>query len=172
MSQCSNGSIMINVSKEPNKVDFKRCCHCNQVWQRCPSSNGGVFPWDDFLSSKDAPRMPTDEAKKLRNIFHILDKESDIDGSIPQPQVVEILRLFGANPTHADEKKLIAELDVNHDLFVSFREMCMYFAAKGCVQVESQNAKLTKLRAFLEVFDVNHDGTLSKVEFRKMLTHM
>ena len=81
--------------------------------------------------------MPADEARKLRNIFHILDKDNDLDGSIPQDKVVDILRLFGANPTRHDEKKLLADIDVNHDLFVSFREMCMYFAINGCVRVDS-----------------------------------
>ena len=103
--------------------------------------------------------MPLDEARKLRNIYHILDKEYDFDGSIPQEKVIEILRMFDANPTAHDERQLLAELDVNNDLFVSFREMCSYFAVKGWVTaVESKEHKILKLRSFLEIFDVNKDG--------------
>ena len=103
--------------------------------------------------------MPLDEARKLRNIYHILDKEYDFDGSIPQEKVIEILRMFDANPTAHDERQLLVELDVNNDLFVSFREMCSYFAVKGWVTaVESKEHKILKLRSFLEIFDVNKDG--------------
>lgn len=115
---------------------------------------------------------PADAAKFLL-IYQILDDESVKDGSIPGSKVVDVIRIFGQNPTEVEGKKLLLELDVNGDMQVSFRELCAYFASKKMkLTVSDEAGKRLHLMKLMESFDENSDRKISKRELKNLLTHM
>ena len=149
--------------------------NCRQVWTKCLGNNGGVYPWDDPLTATpDMPRMKPENARRLQKIYAILDDEGNMcDGSVPSAKVIDILRIFGANPAREDEQKALRSLDVDSDGNVSFREMCSYFAKEGAViAVSSDEQKRIHLLDLMKSFDTNNDGRFSKKEMKKILTSM
>lgn len=117
--------------------------------------------------------MHKEDAQRLHNIYQIFDQESMQDGSIPGSKVVDILRMFGENPTHAEERQLLLDLDTNEDRVVSFRELCIHFAETGLRLIsKSKGEHRNHLREMMKVFDTNEDGTISKSELSRLLKHM
>lgn len=153
--------------------DLDHCKYCRQKWTRCLGTNGGVFPWDDPVTgTSETPRMDLQQARRLQKVYAILDDEGVCDGSIPSAKVIEILRIFGANPDTRKEKIVLRELDVDEDRSVSFRELCAYFAENGTVDVVSKETKQDNLIKLMHTFDRNKDGKFSKKEVKNLLTHM
>ena len=133
------------------------------------AEDGGGGSDGRLLLAKMAPH----DANKLRIIFHTFDKESGapgIDGTIPNDKVVDILRLFGGNPTQDDERAMLKAIDANNDDNVSFRELCSYFAIEGTIpKRHSQKGKEEYMQKMFDAFDANSDGVIVKRELAKLL---
>ena len=117
--------------------------------------------------------MNVQDATKLSRIYHIFDAESIQDGSISTSKIIDVIRMFGQNPTPAEGRRLLADIDTDKDHHVSFRELCTYFAANGMrLIVEDKASKRRTLLQLMTIFDKNNDNQINKKELREMLLYM
>jgi myosin light chain 6 len=107
------------------------------------------------------------EIRDLRECFLLYDKIGD--DNIDSSQLGEVLRGLGQNPTNAEIKKNIAELDPEGTNRISFEEFLpIYQSFKG------KKAKFNSddFVDSLKMFDIDGSGMINEGELRHLLTSL
>ncbi|XP_020917397.1 myosin-2 essential light chain-like [Exaiptasia diaphana] len=107
------------------------------------------------------------EVRDLRECFYLYDKVGD--DKVESSQLGEVLRGLGQNPTNAEVKKNIAEIDPEGTRRISFEEFLpIYQSFRGKKPKFSTDDFVDSLK----VFDIDGSGMISEGELRHLLTSL
>lgn len=115
-------------------------------------------------TSKSRVRSPEQEAE-LREAFALFDKDGD--GSITTAELATVMRSLGQNPTEADLKQMIKEVDIDGNGTIDFDEF-LEMMTKHTEYVDDDDDVI----AAFKVFDKNGDGYISSDELRQVMTQL
>ncbi|XP_015760374.1 PREDICTED: myosin-2 essential light chain-like isoform X2 [Acropora digitifera] len=101
-----------------------------------------------------------------KEAFMLFDRRGD--GKIESAQLGEVLRSLGLNPTQADVKKALNEVDPKGNKRISFEEFLPIFLSIG--QKKPINSSNEGFVDGLRVFDREGNGQISAAELRHVLT--
>ena len=137
-----------------------------------------------FHSPQPLPYTPRvspigDKARKLRGMYFHMDAESGYTGSISTDHVVDIARLFGANPTIEIARKMVKTIDINDDHTCSFHEIMSYFAGPEGQKLfsdENMGSRRESKREYWErlfaQFNTAASGHFHIKELHRLLTYL
>merc|ERR1719217_546732 len=107
-----------------------------------------------------AAQLDASQLDRIDKAFNAIDVNHD--GELSLEELTEGLKLLGADPCSASQ--LADALDVNHDGVIQYSE----FVAS---LLKSQNELAeSNLRSAFDIFDVDHNGSISLDELRLMLS--
>lgn len=107
------------------------------------------------------------EVRDLRDSFCLYDKLGD--DKIESNQLGEVLRGLGQNPTNAEVKKNIAEIDPEGDKRISFEEFLPIFQS---IRGKKSKFNTDDFVESLRVFDIDGSGMINEGELRHLLTSL
>ncbi|CAH3024480.1 unnamed protein product, partial [Porites evermanni] len=110
--------------------------------------------------------LSEDQIAEHKEAFLLFDKRGD--GKVDSAQLGEILRSLGLNPTEADVKKVLKEVDPSGSKRISFEEFLPIFLSIG--GKTSTNTSIEGFVDGLRVFDRDGNGQISAAELRHVLT--
>lgn len=109
--------------------------------------------------------LQTDENESFREIFNLFDRYGE--GVVVSSEIGDMLRTAGMNPTEAEVKKAIQEIDkesINFDEFLPIVNIYL----KHFADVASPDSFIEGFR----VFDHENNGMVTVGEVRHMLTNL
>ncbi|CAG5128992.1 unnamed protein product, partial [Candidula unifasciata] len=110
-------------------------------------------------------KLTDDEMREITDAFRQYDKNED--GSISCEELGCVLRSFGQNPTQAELKELIKEMDPNKNGRIEFKEFVDGMSRRG---IKSQEQEEDELLAAFRVFDRDDNGYITAPELRHVMT--
>ena len=102
---------------------------------------------------------------KFKDLFLLFDKKGD--SKIDSTQLGDVLRALGLNPTEAEIKKIVQEIDPHGTLRLTYEE----FVPISLSQKKSQGT-MEDFTEGLRVFDKDGSGTICSAELRHVLTSL
>lgn len=106
----------------------------------------------------------TDERMKdYRDAFEMFDK--DKDGTITAKELANVLKTLNQEPSDAELREMISEVDVNGDGRIDFEEFVILMNRRS-KEVDSEEEVINAFR----VFDKEGGGMISAVELRHIMT--
>ncbi|KAL2167127.1 hypothetical protein VTG60DRAFT_1681 [Thermothelomyces hinnuleus] len=109
-----------------------------------------------------AHKLQPDQIAQYKQVFEIFDKDGT--GDITADELGQVMRELGLNPSEAELRDLVSEVDINNDGVISFEE----FLALMSQTVKEVDTEQELLNAF-KVFDKDGSGTISSDELRNVL---
>jgi len=140
----------------------------NEVQQpRPPSRNNSskqIAPASPSTGGS-AKEFSEEQLAEFREAFALFDKDGD--GRITAVELGTVMRSLGQNPTEADLRDIIHEVDDNNDLTIDFDEFLSMLQKK--MKDADQEAEL---REAFRVFDRDGNGFISASELRHVMTNL
>lgn len=90
---------------------------------------------------------------------------SDGNGSISATELASILKKMGTEASESELKDMIHEIDVDGDGEIQFEEFLLLFSRHKKNQLPEDE----ELRQAFKVFDADGNGTISKVELKRVM---
>ncbi|KAM3833684.1 calmodulin, striated muscle-like [Vipera latastei] len=109
-----------------------------------------------------AKRLSEGEIGELREAFALFDQDGD--GLITSKEVVAVMRSLGKNPTEAEVRSIIGEIEA-HQGKANFPRLLSVMARRT-----RHSDTEEEIRAAFRVFDRNGDGYVNTAELRHALT--
>lgn len=100
--------------------------------------------------------------KEFREAFALFDKDGD--GSISVSELGIVMRNMGQNPTEAELKQMIQEVDADGNGLIDFAEFVTLLARKM-----NNTDKDAEIREAFNVFDKDGSGKISGDELRSIM---
>ncbi|KAJ7384138.1 Myosin light polypeptide 6 [Desmophyllum pertusum] len=110
--------------------------------------------------------LSEDQISEHKEAFLLFDRRGD--GKIESTQLGEVLRSLGHNPTQAEVKKSLKEVDPSGANRISFEEFLPIFLSFG--QRKPIHRSNEGFVDGLRVFDRDGNGQISAAELRHVLT--
>ncbi|XP_068740763.1 myosin-2 essential light chain-like [Montipora capricornis] len=110
--------------------------------------------------------LSEDQISEHKEAFMLFDRRGD--GKIESAQLGEVLRSLGLNPTQADVKKVLNEVDPKGNKRIAFEEFLPIFLSIG--QKKPIHSSSEGFVDGLRVFDREGNGQISAAELRHVLT--
>ena len=104
---------------------------------------------------------------EYRDAFSLFDKRGD--GKIDSDQIGDILRALNLNPTEAEVKKIVHELDPKGTKRVSFEEFLPIHLSYSS---KEEQGSMEDFIEGLKVFDKDGNGFINSAELRHVLTSL
>jgi calmodulin len=114
------------------------------------------------MAPQNPHKLSPAEVEQYKEVFQVFDKDGT--GDITASELGEVMRELGLNPSEAELRDLVSEVDVNNDGVISFEE----FLGLMSQTVKDMDTEQELLKAF-EVFDKDGSGTISSDELRNVL---
>ncbi|XP_064396855.1 myosin-2 essential light chain-like [Halichondria panicea] len=111
--------------------------------------------------------MASDDQADIHDAFALFDKRGD--NKIDATQIGDIMRALGLNPTEAELKKIVKEVDPNGHKRISFEEFLPLFNSQK--QKKEQGSTEDFIEG-LKVFDKEGNGYINSAELRHVLTSL
>jgi len=111
--------------------------------------------------------MPGMDMEEYRDTFSLFDKQGD--GKVECSEIGEMLRALSLNPTEAEIKKIIAEIDPTGQKRVTFEEFIPLY------HTQSKKKVTGNFESFAEgfrIFDRESNGMVNVGEVRHLLTSL
>ncbi|KAJ2691638.1 hypothetical protein H4R19_006323, partial [Coemansia spiralis] len=105
--------------------------------------------------------------KELRDAFALFDKDSN--GVITTDELGMLMRSLSHNPTEAEIRDMISEVDENGDGKIDFSEFIAMMARQP---MNSEGGSEGEIVEAFRVFDKNGDGVISADELRHIMTSL
>lgn len=112
-----------------------------------------------------ADKITEEQIAEFKEAFSLFDKDGD--GSITTKELAIVIRSLGQNPTEADLREMIREVDADGNGAIDFPEF-LTMMARTMETSEGEDA----IRAAFKVFDKDGNGFVSAAEMRHVLTHL
>jgi len=108
----------------------------------------------------------TEEAiKEFREAFSLFDKDND--GTITTEELGVVMRSMGLNPSEAELKQMICEVDADENGSIDFAEFVTLMARK----MSNTNRDSEIMEAF-KVFDRDGNGKISADELKSIMSSL
>lgn len=123
-------------------------------------------------SSKPAPaalhlpagmQLSEDVIAEFREAFALFDKDGD--GVITTKELGTVMRALGQNPTEAELKDMIAEVDIDNNGTIDFPEFLAMMTKKARTMDTEE-----EIREAFKVFDRDGNGFITAAELRHVMT--
>eukprot|EP00956_Cyclotella_meneghiniana_P024040 scaffold47933_cov68-Cyclotella_meneghiniana.AAC.6 len=111
-----------------------------------------------------ADELTEQELKEFREAFSLFDKSAD--GLISYQELGVVMRALGQNPTDAELKDMVSELDADGNDFIDFPEFLTMFYRRTDTDSEEEF-----MEAF-RVFDKDGSGFIQPAELRRIKTSL
>nr|CAA76405.1 calmodulin [Geodia cydonium] len=112
-------------------------------------------------------KITEDQQVEFRDAFSLFDKQGD--GKIDSDQVGDVLLALILNPTEAEVKKIVQEIDPDGRVRVSFEEFLPIY---NSVSGKKEQGSMEDFREGLKVFDKEGNGFINSAELRHVLTSL
>jgi len=112
-----------------------------------------------------AEQFTEEQIAEFKEAFSLFDKDGD--GCITTKELGTVMRSLGANPTEAELKEMIAEVDADGSGTIEFHEFVNMMARK-MKDTDSEE----EIREAFKVFDKDGNGFISAAELRHVMTHL
>ncbi|OMJ80243.1 hypothetical protein SteCoe_19560 [Stentor coeruleus] len=112
-----------------------------------------------------AEQLTEEQIAKFKEAFSLFDKDGN--GSITTKEFGAVMKSLGQNPTEAELRDMIKEVDPDGKGTAEFPEFLNFMARK----MNGQDTEEDMFEAF-RVFDRDGNGLISVVEFRHVLTNV
>ncbi|ELR14478.1 uncharacterized protein ACA1_192080 [Acanthamoeba castellanii str. Neff] len=100
---------------------------------------------------------------EIKAAFDLFD--TDGNGSISATELASILKKMGTEASESELKDMIHEIDVDGDGEIQFEEFLLLFSRHKKNQLPEDE----ELRQAFKVFDADGNGTISKVELKRVM---
>jgi len=110
-------------------------------------------------------QLTDDQIAEFKEAFSLFDKDGD--GQITTKELGTVMRSLHQNPTEAELREMINEVDRDGSNTIDFPEFLSMMARK-MKDTESEE----EIREAFRVFDKNGDGMISAVELRHVMTNL
>ena len=109
--------------------------------------------------------LTKEQISEFREAFSMFDK--DKDGSITEKELLKVMRSLGQNPTEAEMRNMINDVDIDGSGNIDFKEFLIMMAKK----MKDNNEEEELIEAF-KVFDKDGNGFISAAELRHVMTNL
>jgi len=111
--------------------------------------------------------LSEDQIYEIQEVFSLFETRGN--GKVEASKIGDILRALGLNPTEAEVKKLVSEVDANGGTTMPFQSFLPIYLAVCKKKDENQSTAEDFIEGF-RVFDKDANGTISSAELRHLLT--
>ncbi|KAL1507007.1 hypothetical protein AB1Y20_007869 [Prymnesium parvum] len=111
-------------------------------------------------------QLTPDQQARLRAAFNRFD--GDKSGQISAPEMLQVLRLLGSNPSQAEFKTILQAIDRNNDGVVDFLEFAQVWWEREQESIEDDFQE--ELQLAFKIFDADDSGFITAQELRDKLT--
>ncbi|XP_027714770.1 calmodulin-A-like [Vombatus ursinus] len=112
-----------------------------------------------------ADQFSEEQIAEFKEAFSLFDKDSD--GCITTKELGTVMRSLGQNPTEAELKNMIGEIDTDGNGTIDFPEF-LSMMAKKMKDTDSEE----EIREAFRVFDKDGNGLVSAAELRHVMTKL
>jgi calmodulin len=112
-----------------------------------------------------ADTLSEEQISEFKEAFSLFDKDGD--GQITTKELGTVMRSLGQNPTEAELRDMIREVDQDNNGTIDFREF-LGMMAKKMSTTENDD----EIRDAFKVFDKDGDGLISAAELRHVMTNL
>jgi calmodulin len=112
-----------------------------------------------------ADHLTDEQIGEFKEAFSLFDKDGD--GSITTQELGTVMRSLGQNPTEAELKDMIHEVDADGDGTIDFSEFLDLMARK-MKDADSDE----ELKEAFKVFDKDQNGFISAAELRHVMINL
>ncbi|KAL2485510.1 Calmodulin-7 [Abeliophyllum distichum] len=112
-----------------------------------------------------ADQLTDDQISEFKEAFSLFDKDGD--GFITAQEIGTVMRLLGLNPTEAELKKMIYEVDADGNGTIDFPEF-LNLMAWNLQDSDSGD----ELKEAFQVFDKDQNGFISAAELRHVMSNL
>lgn len=109
--------------------------------------------------------MTEDQIAEFKEAFSLFDR--DADGNITTKELGTVMRSLGQNPTEAELREMIREIDTDGNGMIDFPEFLTLMARK-MKDTDTEE----EIREAFKVFDKDGNGFISAVELRHIMTNL
>jgi len=118
-----------------------------------------------YKLSADELGISEDELREYRTMMIMFDRDGT--GTMDCNELVKVMRGLGCNPTDAEVKQIIEDVDTNKTGTVEFKELV------EIMKKMSRNEKAEEeLSDAFKVFDRDGSGKVSAKEIKEVMTHI
>lgn len=114
----------------------------------------------------EGPKLSPEQLQEFEEAFFLFDKNGD--GTVTCEELGVVLRTMGLNPTEEEVNDMINEVDGDGSGAIDFEEFVELMSKK----VAREDSEQDDLKEAFKVFDRNGDGTVSRAEFRHVMTSL
>jgi len=100
--------------------------------------------------------------KEYKEAFGLFDKNGD--GTISVKEFATVIRSLGINPSPEEVKKMVEEIDANHNKIIEFNEFVVFMENK----MKRKDSEEDMIEIF-KVFDADGDGLISRNELKNAM---
>ncbi|NWV03593.1 CALMS protein, partial [Ptilonorhynchus violaceus] len=112
-----------------------------------------------------AERLSEEKIAEFKEAFSLFDRDGD--GSISTKELGTVMRSLGQNPSEAELRDMVAEVDADGGGTVDFAEFLSLMARK---MREADGEE--EIREAFRVFDKDGNGYISAAELRHVMTNL
>jgi len=112
-----------------------------------------------------AEKLTEEQISEFKEAFSLFDKDGD--GCITTTELGTVMRSLGQNPTEAELRDMIDEVDADRNGTIDFAEFLNLMARK-MKDTDSEE----ELREAFKVFDKDQNGFISAAELRHVMTNL
>ena len=122
-------------------------------------------PAPNAEEGESAPKADKEQIAELKKVFALFDEDGD--GKITIKELGTMMRSLGQNPTEAELRDLINEVDADGNGTIDFPEFLNLMARK-MQDTDSEE----ELKEAFKVFDKDGNGFISAAELRHVMTNL
>ena len=112
-----------------------------------------------------ADQLTEEQISEFKEAFSLFDK--DKDGTITSRELGTVMRSLGQNPTEAELRDMVKEVDADGNGTIDFSEFLTMMARK-LKDVDTED----ELKEAFKVFDKDGNGFISAAELRHVMTNL
>ncbi|XP_062180068.1 probable calcium-binding protein CML18 isoform X2 [Phragmites australis] len=107
---------------------------------------------------------------EVEQVFRRYDANGD--GKISAEELASMLRALGAPPEPGEVRRMMDEMDADHDGFVDLAEFIAFHCGDGAGGDQQEDATEAELREAFRLYDADQNGLISARELHRVLRQL